>query len=616
MAKMLDTIRSLHVDYLECDDEQQREDCYLELRNTITDYLSQENLNMKFTRREFAELLEYNIENKSQFSISGTCQAFEALEKYANNLLLFPWRHEYREIKLYGGFFKHKVARHLEGVEKIFKLMGYKAFDDTTLVFVEPINPDKLIDVGLNCLIGSCECTLIQEFYQHAIDSGCHCGYKECYKLRKTVKDKTKSKSSLYKPSPFYTNGHSGDSKSKTDYNSKRETFNPEDLYERVCKPTLLDHKTTKTLPSSRDLFKPETHDRHIEASISALNLNDLSSTHKSLSQPAETRASTWGYVDNTLAYNYDAVRKQKIPVEDDDEDVALRRQQKANQLLDGNSHADGDMIGNRPNLIYPPYNTAYLISGVMAHPVSALLSCPPPPGYMYDRNVYTDRNRIPVYSIAPYDQQLHRVSNQHADGNGLVEPKTSQRSSVYDNVSSDCGHERASEPTKQWNKAVNSSKYVDDLIDPMPSPPSPFNKNKDEFLIDYDTSKRQKFETEIKMGKSKRQGVKEKTPIGLQSRECRSEETAEKRSSSSGSSSVLSIDENQWQCPSCTMLNPAEDKICKMCSRSKTKGPEAIPLKSGGKECAQCTFINEANAMQCSVCLTKLSPDNSSTYV
>ena len=68
------------------------------------------------------------------------------------------------------------------------------------------------------------------------------------------------------------------------------------------------------------------------------------------------------------------------------------------------------------------------------------------------------------------------------------------------------------------------------------------------------------------------------------------------------------------WSCTTCTFLNDKGRNVCDMCGKSRTPGPEARPLISGGRQCPQCTLINEREALDCTACGVHL--EGSSTYI
>ena len=61
-------------------------------------------------------------------------------------------------------------------------------------------------------------------------------------------------------------------------------------------------------------------------------------------------------------------------------------------------------------------------------------------------------------------------------------------------------------------------------------------------------------------------------------------------------------ISGGEWSCLRCTYVNPAENKICAMCST--TRGLSAVELsKPGSRVCSVCTYHNKENAKICNAC-------------
>lgn len=83
---------------------------------------------------------------------------------------------------------------------------------------------------------------------------------------------------------------------------------------------------------------------------------------------------------------------------------------------------------------------------------------------------------------------------------------------------------------------------------------------------------------------------------------------------SSTEKETVTEDEGSNWNCATCTYLNPSQREICEMCLKSKHKGNEDKPLASGGKECPQCTLVNERNVRVCDACGVSLK--DSPTYI
>ncbi|EEC19674.1 spermatogenesis-associated protein 2/tamozhennic, putative [Ixodes scapularis] len=84
--------------------------------------------------------------------------AFAALEDYAINLLVQPWRGEVQQVKLYSGYYKHTVERQLKNGRVILQLMGYEKKEEEVLQLARVVDPGTLSELALDCLIASAEC--------------------------------------------------------------------------------------------------------------------------------------------------------------------------------------------------------------------------------------------------------------------------------------------------------------------------------------------------------------------------------------------------------------------------------------------------------------------------
>lgn len=70
------------------------------LESLISEFLCTVSHGSKFTFFEIAKILNDSIENNANFSAYKAGSAFEALEKYATNLINHPWRKEYKTVKV------------------------------------------------------------------------------------------------------------------------------------------------------------------------------------------------------------------------------------------------------------------------------------------------------------------------------------------------------------------------------------------------------------------------------------------------------------------------------------------------------------------------------------
>jgi len=113
------------------------------------------------------------MEKGTDFSALDASLSFEKLEKYASNILRHPWRKEYRAINSYGGSFKHHVSNCLVGTTSVLRAMGYRERKDSSgniavgqYVLEEFIDPDKLTNVALACMIAFVECQVMLQIQE------------------------------------------------------------------------------------------------------------------------------------------------------------------------------------------------------------------------------------------------------------------------------------------------------------------------------------------------------------------------------------------------------------------------------------------------------------------
>src|SRR5699024_2612194 len=90
----------------------------------IAQYLSLIPHHQKFHYTEIRDCLDSSVK-QHDFDPNKAIGAFEAIERYATNLLNYPWRKEYRTIFAFSGFFNRVVNCALVGYEKILQLLGF-----------------------------------------------------------------------------------------------------------------------------------------------------------------------------------------------------------------------------------------------------------------------------------------------------------------------------------------------------------------------------------------------------------------------------------------------------------------------------------------------------------
>lgn len=111
--------------------------------------------------------------------------AFAALEDYAINLLVQPWRGEVQQVKLYSGYYKHTVERQLKNGKVILQLMGYEKKEEEVLQLARAVNPATLSELALDCLIASAECRVLAAIMDGLKEYGISMTWKELYRFRR-----------------------------------------------------------------------------------------------------------------------------------------------------------------------------------------------------------------------------------------------------------------------------------------------------------------------------------------------------------------------------------------------------------------------------------------------
>ncbi|XP_067004608.2 protein tamozhennic [Anabrus simplex] len=176
-------IDQLHLSYLQADESPNKIDQRLKLESYIREYLCIVPHDRKFSFRETADVLHRSASTKEDFSGYKAASAWKAIGMYAANLLSQPWRKEYREMKMYCGFFKHEVDANLVGAELMLEAMGYKHIGNTTMVLDGPIDPDRVSNVSRDSLMAAVECQLLKAIWEE-VQSRFPCGWLEILEFR------------------------------------------------------------------------------------------------------------------------------------------------------------------------------------------------------------------------------------------------------------------------------------------------------------------------------------------------------------------------------------------------------------------------------------------------
>ncbi|XP_043119873.1 spermatogenesis associated 2-like [Puntigrus tetrazona] len=102
-----------------------------------------------------------------QMRLEKLSKAFEVLELAALNLYIYPWRREYRQVKMFSGMFTHliKPALTLQQAKELFGLLGYKASspnEEEELALNSKLVPSEyLLSLACGFFAARMECQLL-----------------------------------------------------------------------------------------------------------------------------------------------------------------------------------------------------------------------------------------------------------------------------------------------------------------------------------------------------------------------------------------------------------------------------------------------------------------------
>ncbi|KAG2469740.1 uncharacterized protein LOC120535334 [Polypterus senegalus] len=102
-------------------------------------------------------------------------KAMEVLESYCINLLLFPWRKEFRSLKTFTGPFVYFIQPVLPRnvIHGILDSMGYKPHTDTEFQLCRDIDNEKIKKIGFELFLARQECEYLVEAMDQMKDAEC-----------------------------------------------------------------------------------------------------------------------------------------------------------------------------------------------------------------------------------------------------------------------------------------------------------------------------------------------------------------------------------------------------------------------------------------------------------
>lgn len=606
LRELWQKIGTLHLSYLELEESPQKLKQRNVLEGIIHEYLCLAPHNQKFMFRETADVLHRSASTKKDFSGYKGTLGWNAIAMYAANLVTQPWRNEYKQIKLYSGFYKHQIDSNLVGAEVIFEVMGYKHDGDGILAFEGPICPDRVISISQDCLIAYVECQILKTIWEE-VSQNFKTTWLDILEFRET---------------------HLCSLKQSIQALNYR-------LHERQF------HQHTRSYSQGTDSFTAGpryTNNTHSSSTLSTNHSFPPLHTHSSIASiPLAPQCiyGTNGYYPNNFA-TYAPVVSQHFPYH-----VPFTYTQ---------------------SLVKPMYHPANCFpNGYTVPPPPPPYACPTiPTGQLIEVDTPTPHHYDTVDSPNSSPHRTHESYKIKNDKIGEKEEINSDTMASWDYVyrnlesqgySKDLGErgdllspslearkEKVS-PIKDARKgrlsglenSISSINLSDKqkVTDMLPK------YSKERIRHNSDVSKSNDMEiklcdTEVihkkHIVKPSQNGVVKSNTLSVRDKpsnhsvlssktlDLRKQKTLRSNEKLKSKENVKhdEIASNKWQCSTCTFLNDPLNEICEMCFRSKTKVQDIMAI--GGPQCPKCTLVNPKDNKICDVC--KESLENSPTYI
>ncbi|KAI5744661.1 hypothetical protein M8J76_004204 [Diaphorina citri] len=608
-------INEIHSRYIELDDSQEKLEYEHELGALIQEFLSIVPHNCKFHFMETTQVHKHSVLANPDFSPFKLANAWMAMSKYASNLLYQPWRKEFTIIKLYSGFYKHKIEPVLLGGQAILELMGYRETQPGQLELLEAIDADKVRVVALDALLAMVECQVLRIIHEDVCKELNNVTWKDIvearemytgtpemiakkliskfYQIRHCRSNSYGAACSNY-PIPAPCNGYA--SSMPMHPTGYMPSTNINGYYCQHYGHNVPVNYTCN-VPSGKliDLDPPvyRTPD-----SYSRSPLTSSDEIQPSTSGMAKPREESWAYVLDTLDRPSTSSNNSKKY------STTSNGERYSGDHYNGNSNGDTISYGNRDvshshrDLSHSNRDISHSNRDIsygnrdISHSNRDVSHSSRDIGRIHE-GLKSLRLEEMVPATAPLhvddidvgDSVKYRTKDEryHRDREYPREGKTLER------------HRRESEREREREFRRRERDMMEKVKDMRKS---------------VSISPDMQYESEV----DSRARVEEAT--GHQYAGLRVNLTPENinRKSSSKSSEASNGTSGSWICEFCTYSNKGKKEICEICSKSRNSAMEIKPLESGGRQCPKCTLVNEKEAIQCEACEESL--DNSATYI
>lgn len=574
-------IDQYHLNYLEADESPRKIDELRKLEGCIRKFLCIAPHDRKFCFRVTSEVLRRTVERKSDVPPGYAKIGWSAIAAYAHNLLAQPWRKEFHEIKMYCGYYKHNIEMNLVGAELMLEAMGYKHTGYSSMILDGPVDPDRVVMVSRDSLIARVECQIISDIYTRCIlTSLTVCTYLEALQYREThICSVEKAAEDLSKM--YYQ---------RTRYDRNRV---------RRSDPTT--HH--KTLPPVGGRPFPQVPRYGVVSSVQTLPPAYHPMYHM---KPHVVYAPS----------PYYPIQNGYIPLPVPPPPVMVP------------SYPCSVPTGQLIEIDVPHDNQTYSANMQRGSLDNRIESDPRKICDRYDSDVNHSRSTPGWYQPDVHSRTTasgdvgSKKSGKSKNGNwdswAYVYQRLEEKNSVVKDELLDRKKENKRPPSPMDLDDALKAFSLDDFhqIAVPETRPMKINEALNKVHIEPDVeSKRKELNNRVSIYDNSSPPATNNSPKQTQTiaREPKKNDDAKFLSMDSRKLRVK-LNDNKWECVTCTFHNVTTRDVCEMCGKSRRSGGESRPLASGGRQCPQCTLVNEKGVTTCDACGASLK--DSPTYI
>lgn len=457
---------------------------------------------------------------------------------------------------MFGGFYKHNIAKYIPAAHVIFTLMGYKRNrDNDTLILLGPVDPDRLSRVSLDCLVASLECSIMIEIAEKL--KGVNWTWQDVHIVRKENVSNVDEAVEILR--------------------SKISNA----IVLPVAQNSILIHSNqTSMLPNCNRDSSQRTKSENL------VNISNVTMAEKPILRSQQilpsnkclmpTKVAPLSSVSTPVLTNHAKLSDKAV------------RDQSVKKPADAN------------NVIIPAVSNS-IING-LPEPLEDKSVRPKVRKTKTDTGDHNDKSASQMADLS-WDYVYQVLEKQ-----GYSKDLGERGDLLTKKMKSDRLTKTMSMPNKGANSAVKTAKKNEEMRKSDMFSSLELLKSRDDLFPSSSKLPEIKISTVV-VGIQKNDEIKPASKISASPVNA-IKQPVESKITKKGDVSVNTT----WSCLFCTYLNKVNVDVCEMCSRSKARGSEVEPLVSGGRECPTCTLVNEKDAEQCSACNCSLK--GSPTYI